>query len=134
MAISRALARRLRDAGLRWEPREGDTFAIPDRALDDEVFTVAPMVVDTRETPGGRLLAFNGTVEWALDAIEQGEVVWLPREDQLRERLGERFTALRRDAGGYRCETTLEGGTSFAGSDAGEAYGRALLACLRPDL
>ena len=130
--LSLHLARQLRDAGLRWEPREGDAFAIPDRELDDEVFTIAPMVVDTRETPGGPLIAFNGTVEWALDAIEAGEVIWLPREDQLREQLGGDFVALWREGDSYRCEVALGGRTvGFTGGAAVEAYGSALLARLR---
>ena len=35
------LARRLRDAGLRWQPQRGDAFVIPDRDMDDDVFVLS---------------------------------------------------------------------------------------------
>ncbi len=99
------LARRLRDAGLVWSPAAGDAFAVPDRDLDEEVFHLADMVVEVLDVPGGsRLLAFNGTTEWALDSVDADDAVWLPREDQLREVLGDRFVALERldgDQPGY---------------------------------
>ena len=36
----------------------------------------------------GDVIGFNGTTEWALDSIELDHVLWLPREDQLRELMG----------------------------------------------
>lgn len=126
--ISRDLARALRDAGLRWEPASGDRFVIPDRDLDHHVFTLAEMVVDVRTSPAGRLIAFNGTVEWALDAIMQREVIWLPSEAQLRERLGERFIALERVGDQLRCVVDFDGQRmEYRAADAADAYGRALL-------
>jgi hypothetical protein len=135
--ISLELARCLRDAGLRWEPGDGDRFVVPDRGMDDQVFTISGMTVDVREVAGGPIIAFNGTVEWALDSITKGEVVWLPREAQLRDALGERFRALRRDGGAYVCEFDLSAGNealSVQADDAASAYGRALLRVLHARL
>ena len=139
--ISLQLARRLRDAGLRWEPEDGDRFVVPDRGMDDQVFTISGMTVDLKDVAGGRIIAFNGTVEWALDSITQGEVVWLPREAQLRDALGDRFRALRRREGTFVCELDREVGKEpliAEHGNAAEAYGLALLwlleAQLREDL
>ena len=99
--ISLDLARRLNDAGLAWSPRNGDRFWVPDRDLDDTVFTVSDMVVEVREIAGGRVLAFNGTTEWALDSVEEREAVWLPRLDQLLDLLGPSFVSLTARSGGH---------------------------------
>ncbi|MCP3422938.1 pilus assembly protein CpaE [Nocardioides pinisoli] len=99
--ISPDLARRLHDAGLAWTPANGDRFWLPDRELEQEVFTVSDMVVEVRDYPTGRVLALNGTTEWALDAIEDHEAVWLPRLDQLLERLGRHFLSLTARSGGH---------------------------------
>jgi hypothetical protein len=122
------LARRLRDAGLRWDPSPGDRFVVVDRDMDDDVFTLAEMTVDVHEFPSGRMIGFNGTVEWALDSIGAPECVWLPSEEQLRDRLAGTFESLHRAEGGWRVvlhhgESTYE--TEQA--DAADAYGRALL-------
>lgn len=130
--ISLHLARRLRDSGLRWNPADGDRFIVPDRGMDDQVFTISGMTVDVREVPGGRIIAFNGTVEWALDSINQWEVVWLPRESQMREALGDAFVALTRAEDGFSCTITLEGEQLVEHHpSAEEAYGLALLHCVR---
>ena len=130
--ISLDLARRLRDAGLRWQPSDGDRFVVPDRGMDDQVFTISGMTVDVREGPGGRIIAFNGTVEWALDSIHQWEVVWLPREAQLREQLGDAFVRLVRTPDGYECTVELGGReVSERHASAEEAYGLALLLHVR---
>lgn len=122
------LARRLRDAGLTWQPAPGDRFAIPDRNLDQQVFMVSDMVVEVRDTPSGPVMAFNGTTEWALDAILQAEVIWLPREDQLRDALGPAFRSLEVDQQAYRCTADVEGApVTYEGPSAVEAYARALL-------
>ena len=71
-----------------------------ERDLDDQVFVVSDMVIETRETPAGPLLAFNGTTEWALDSLDVQDAVWLPREDQLRDLLGDAFVSLEATAGG----------------------------------
>jgi hypothetical protein len=94
VVITLELARRLREAGVDWKPARGDRFAIPDRDMDEAVFVVSDMVVEIQELPSGPLVKFNGTTEWALDSIQLRETVWLPREEQLRELLGEAFVSL----------------------------------------
>lgn len=126
------LAHELHDAGLAWEPTDGDRFMLPDRDLDERVFTISEMVVEVRRSPVGALIAFNGTTEWALDSIEQAEAVWIPREGQLREALGSALLALVRTDAGWRC--TYRTGETLAEADATQAvdaYGRALLEVLR---
>lgn len=126
--ISLDLASSLCDAGLPWTPGSGDRFVIPDRGLDSEVFTLSEMTIDVKSTPAGRLIAFNGTVEWAMDSIMQREVIWLPHEAQLRELLGERFVALERDGAGLRCVVMFAGErVVYRADDAATAYARALL-------
>ena len=126
--ISIELARALRDAGLHWTPASGDRFVIPDRGLDGQVFAISEMTIDTRPSPGGQVIAFNGTVEWALDAIMQREVIWLPAEGQLRELLGSRFIALERDGDGLRCVVDFDGHRmEYRDANAANAYGRAVL-------
>jgi hypothetical protein len=122
------LARRLRDAGLGWQPADGDRFFIPDRDLDDQTFSIAEMTIDVRSVPGGKEIAFNGAVEWALDAIMKKEVVWLPLEHQLRQLLGDRFVSLQRVGEAFRCEVEGDGTTeTFLAATAEAAYGEALL-------
>ncbi|MBW3604861.1 MAG: pilus assembly protein CpaE [Actinobacteria bacterium] len=126
--ISVNLARELRDAGLRWEPASGDQFVIPDRDLDDRVFSISEMTIDVRSSPVGRLIAFNGTVEWALDSIMQREVIWMPSEGQLRDLLGDRFIALERVPAGLRCVVDFDGHRmEYVDANAANAYGRAVL-------
>ncbi len=126
--ISLDLARRLAAGGVRWEPTEGDRFAIPDKGMDATVFVVATMVVDVVGTSGRNLLRFNGTVEWALDSILQEEVVWLPSEEQLRGLLGGAFRSLRREDAGYRVDLQVAGrAVSASATGAADAYARAVL-------
>ncbi len=129
--ITIELARRLRDAGLHWEPSDGDRFFIPDRDLDEEIFAVSRMTVGVREVAGDLQISFNGAVEWALDAIMKHEVVWLPSETQLRHLLDERFRSLCAVDGGFRCEALIDGRVlAFDAELASDAYGLALLAGL----
>ncbi|BCB79858.1 hypothetical protein GCM10022251_09470 [Phytohabitans flavus] len=122
------LAVRLRDAGLSWKPAAGDRFTIPDRDLDDDVFVLSNMTIEVHELPEGQIIGFNGTTEWALDDVEKDEAIWLPREDQLRELLGGTFRRLERDGAGYQVTIELLGAAhEFAGVEAAEAYGKALL-------
>jgi hypothetical protein len=124
--IALALAQRLRAAGLAWDPEPGDCFVVPDRDMDDRIFVLSDMTIEIRNLPEGRkLIGFNGTTEWALDSLDKDEAVWLPREDQLRDRIGASFRRLERVDGGYRVVTTDHG--SFAGAHPEEAYGQALL-------
>ena len=129
--ISLELAQRLRSAGLVWEPEPGDRFVVPGRDMDDEVFVVSTMLVDVHEFPTGRVIGFNGTTEWALDSIEQHEVVWLPWEHQLRKRLGPRFVRLETDDPGFLVVTAWDGREERSThGDAECAYAQSLLAML----
>lgn len=107
------VALRLREAGLPWDPQDGDRFAIDTEELREESFLLASMVIERAAgRTGGTVLRFNGTTEWALDSVEQDEAVWLPRGDQLLAALGDAFRALRRGAdGGFAVDVALPGGT-----------------------
>ena len=95
------VARRLRTAGLVWEPADGDLFTIDTEELREEAFMLSSMVVERGRGRGGsEVFRFNGTTEWALDSVEQREAIWLPREEQLRAALGDAFRALRREDDG----------------------------------
>lgn len=125
--ISLELAVQLRRAGLAWSPAPGDRFALPDRGLD-EVFVLSNMTIQVYELPKGSVIGFNGTTEWALDDVEKEEAIWLPAEDQLRERLGEAFERLVRRDGHYRVVTRTGGREAeFVAATPEDAYGQALL-------
>lgn len=128
--ISVDLARRLKAAGLVWTPASGDRFHIPDRDLDEAVFVVSEMTIETADLPTGRVVKFNGTTEWALDSIAEDEVVWLPHEAQLRGLLGDAFVRLEPVGDGFAVETTGRSGGRYVDVDAERAYARALLARL----
>jgi len=129
--ISTGLARRLRDAGLRWKPASGDRFQIDRHEFDAEVFTVSELTIEAHEYPTGTALGFNGTTEWALDSVEVDDTLWLPREDQLRDLLRAAFRSLELTPEGYQVTIELDGAEQgFASVSAPEAYGLALLAVL----
>lgn len=124
-------ARRLRIAGLRWHPASGDAFTIMRPELEGEVFTVSDMTIEAHEFDTGTILGFNGTTEWALDSVAIEDTLWLPREDQLRSRLGAAFRALRRTPSGYLVDIELEGAPrAFAGESPESAYAHALIALI----
>jgi len=129
--LSLDLARRLRAAGLSWTPVRGDRFVVPDRDMDDDVFVVSDMVIEVHHSAGGSFMGVNGTTEWAMDSIEQHRVLWLPREDQLRELIGERMRRLERRATSWDVVTLTDGGERVSSADDVEdAYGAALLQLL----
>lgn len=141
--ISVPLARTLRDAGLRWHPAAGDRFVVVDRDMDREVFVLADMTIEVLRPPGSSgdtVIGFNGTTEWALDSVDQTDAVWLPAEDQLRTRLGERFRRLEQVGGDWTVVVAdhpgerVISGTPAAGptpaDPVADAYGRALLGVL----
>ena len=129
--LSIELARALRDAGLRWRPRRGDHFVVADRGMDDEVFVLSDMTIEVHEFPTGPVIGFNGTVEWALDSLDKQDALWLPTEAQLREYLGSRFVRLEREDAAYVVVAVVDGAEqAIRGSDASDAYARALLALL----
>ena len=127
--ITIELALRLRAAGVVWTPAAGDRFAVPDRDMDDEIFVVSDMTVQVYDFPTGKVIGFNGTTEWALDSLAQREVVWLPRENQLRELIGEQFRRLEAVPGGFAVVTAdRDGERRHVDIDAERAYARAVLA------
>jgi hypothetical protein len=134
--ITVELAARLRDAGLDWDPRPADRFAIPIRGLDQRLYVVSEMTIETQVLETGSIVRFNGTTEWALDSIPQDEVIWLPHEAQLRDLLGPRFVRLEAVPDGF--VVVLSGPGADPGLeerhvdiDAERAYARALLSVLR---
>jgi hypothetical protein len=130
--ISTDLALALRDAGLAWRPRSGDRFQLDEPEFEADVFTVSEMTIEPREYPTGRILAFNGTTEWALDSVALEDALWLPHESQLRELIGRSFRALRRLADTYEVEIAPAGETLvFEHPEPADAYALALLEVLR---
>lgn len=126
--ISVALARKLRDSGLRWTPASGDRFVVADRDMDEEVFTLSEMTVEVHQFTSGPVIGFNGTTEWALDSVEADRSVWLPSEAQLREALAGAFRSLTRGADSWVVTLEVSGELrEFGDTDAAEAYGLALL-------
>jgi hypothetical protein len=117
-------AARLRKAGVLWTPAAGDRFVVPDRNMDNDVFVVSDMTIEVGDYQGRKMIGFNGTTEWALDSIEQREVIWLPREGQLRALLGHTFRTLSAVPGGYRVELI---DTTHAAEDAEQAYANAVI-------
>jgi hypothetical protein len=136
--ISRELAVRLAPH-VSWTPANGDMFFIPRPEIAESVFIVSDMVVELVTSGGESRFHFNGTVEWALDSVESDGVVWLPREDQLRQLLGDYFLSLDSSAGGF--VVTVSGpGKAYhtqAEREAADAYAHAALYVLgaeRPSL
>ena len=126
--LSVASARALHHAGLRWTPARGDSFVIPDRGMDSDVFVLSDMTIEAHRSPAGTVIAFNGTTEWALDSVEQSDALWVPAEHQLREQLGDAFAGLAPTGDGYRVTLRVDGTTSgHDGPDPAEAYASALL-------
>ncbi|WP_299091278.1 pilus assembly protein CpaE [uncultured Microbacterium sp.] len=130
--ISTDLAVALRDAGLVWRPTSGDRFQLDEPEFEADVFTVSEMTIEPRQYPTGAILAFNGTTEWALDSVAQGDALWLPREDQLRELLRGAFRLLERTDDSHRVEIEFAGERrAFEHPQPEDAYALALLHVLR---
>lgn len=135
--ISTELAAALRDAGLVWHPRSGDRFQLDEPEFEADVFTVSEMTIEPREYPTGKLLAFNGTTEWALDSVALEDALWLPHEHQLRELLRGSFRALRRLPDTHEVEILLRAGGGpdevlvFEHPEPADAYALAVLELLR---
>jgi hypothetical protein len=95
------LARDLLAAGVLWQPQAGDRFIIDAELLTEEVFWIADLTVEVHQYGSQSLLGFNGTTEWALDSVTLDQALWLPREDQLRELLGDRLLWVTRTQDGW---------------------------------
>lgn len=142
--IELALAIELKQAGLLWQTKTHDFFAIPDHDMDERVFVLADMVAFTELVQGWPAVAFHGAAEWALDYVFSNEIVWLPTEEQLREALmdtiikaskvmpPEGSLGLTSTPGGYQCAIAIDSQhLLFKGPTAPEAYAAALLYVLR---
>ena len=127
--ISTDLALSLRDAGLVWHPASGDRFQLDEPEFEADVYTVSEMTIEPRSYPTGVILAFNGTTEWALDSVDLDQALWLPREDQLRELLGDRLASVHRTDSGWEVTYAAGDGTRHTVTEADLecAYALALL-------
>ena len=133
--ISLEMARKLKEAGLAWQPTQGDRFALLDRDMDDRIFVINDMATIIELLQGAPAVTFHGTPEWALDYVYLGEAVWLPEEGQLRTRLEERLAVegagvydLLYADGVYTCRFALgDTALAFTAAAAADAYAAALL-------
>lgn len=137
--LSLVVAQQLKKGGLDWKIAKNDFFVIPDRGLDDTIFVISDMTVLVETLSGALAVTFHGSVEWALDHVEVAELIWIPREDQLRHMLEQYLIGVREPslvlistADGYRCEIQFQGQfLAFEAFGAGDAYGKALLYILQ---
>ena len=130
--INRELAVALHAAGVIWTPAVGDRFSLIQPGFADDVFTLSDMTIESQGTADHQVLGFNGTTEWALDSVELRETLWLPREDQLRDLLGDSFLRLERRASADSTDfaVVVRAGETFPADDPADAYALALLARL----
>ena len=127
--ITVELARNLGEGGLLWEPTPGDRFTIDQPNVLGEVFWISHLTIDVHTFKGQPLLGFNGTTEWALDSVTLDQALWLPREDQLRELLGDRLEAVRRLEQGWEVTYAVKQGyvRTVTDPDLECAYAKALV-------
>lgn len=131
--LTHDLARELADAGVMWHPQPGDRFVIASDQLADQVFWISELTIELHHYAGTSVLGFNGTTEWALDSVSLDETLWIPREDQLRELLGDRLVSVHRTQEGWLVTTVLPESTEdgatldILDADLECAYARALL-------
>lgn len=130
--ISLPLARQLKDAGLTWRAQLNDFFAIPDRGMDERIFVLSNLQSNLDIFRGWPVVTFHGSAEWALDYILTTEVVWLPREDQIREVILSLYKipelSLEYKKGIYKCIIHVDGQVfDFHDANAGNAYAKSLL-------
>ena len=137
--ISLEIARRLKDAGLVWQPALHDFFAIPDRDMDELVFVISDVQVTVNRLQGVQVVSFQGASEWALDSLVKEEAVWMPTEEQLRQLLEAALLAAGRPEyrlssglDGYRLDFIFQGQMiTFAGIDVCQVYAEGLLTALQ---
>lgn len=130
--ISVDLARRLASAGVMWQPEPGDRFTINEPELLGDLYWISDLTIELHHYQDQSVLGFNGTTEWALDSVPLDVALWLPREDQLRALLGERFEQLRHEGGPDGAQWVVRvrngaGVADFAHPDPECAYALALL-------
>jgi hypothetical protein len=134
-------ARKLKMAGLKWQPAQHDFFAIPERGFDDRVFVITDMFANIERLLGSPVVAFQGASEWALDYLVTSEAVWMPLQEQLANLLLERLSDEPQPAlqvacspESCRCQITYRGQELvFEAGDAGQAYAAALLHILEQE-
>ncbi len=133
--ITLETARKLKEAGMVWQPAKGDQFVVPEGGMDEQVFVLSDMAIVIESLKGYPAVMFHGTPEWALDYVFVVDTLWLPNESQLRSGLQQRlaeagspvFDLLYAD-GAYTCRFEYRGQRlAFRGDDAPEAYALALL-------
>lgn len=126
--ITVELARQLATAGVLWQPEAGDRFTIDEQGLMGDLFWISELTIELHHYNDQSVLGFNGTTEWALDSVPLDIALWLPREDQLRTLLGDRFAGLRRDGADWVVAVANGAGRAeHRDPDAECAYARALL-------
>ena len=138
--ISPELAKQLKEAGIAWQPHQGDRFTLLDRDLDDRIFVINDMATIVELLQGTPAVTFHGSPEWALDYVYLAEAVWLPEEGQLRDRLqqqlareGDPVYDLMYADGEYLLRFEWQGeGVSVKAGQAAEAYALGLLRIAEP--
>lgn len=127
--LSVKLARDLAAAGVMWHPKPGDRFTITSEQLLGDVFWISELTIELHHYAGQSVLGFNGTTEWALDSVSLDQALWIPREDQLRELLGDRLVSVHREPQGWLVVSTGHEGNivNTHDGDLECAYARALL-------
>lgn len=131
--LSLESAKHLAAAGIMWDPRPGDRFVIDNEQLHQDAFWISDLTVEVHHYQDQTVLGFNGTTEWALDSVDLDQSIWLPREDQLRELIGDRLNALLRTPDGWEVRVSGAHGIDVhTAPDVEEAYAAALLAIADP--
>ena len=127
--ITVELARALLDAGVLWEPRAGDRFVIDAEQLTGEVFWISDLTVEVQTYRDQSLLGVQRHDRVGLDSVTLDQALWLPREDQLRELLGDRLEAVRRLGLGWEVTYAVAPGyvRTVTDADLECAYARAVL-------
>lgn len=137
--VSVELAVALKDAGLRWEPVEGDSFTVPGADFNGQIFHLSSMAAHVQMMKGHPFVMFHGSTEWAMDHVLTNDVVWLPSESQVRTELEQRLDAfgqptirLQRVPDYYHCSVVYKGEDMlFVAPTASDAYGQAMLYLLK---
>ena len=126
--ITVELARQLASDGVLWQPKPGDRFTIDEPDLAGELFWISDLTIELHHYQDQSVLGFNGTTEWALDSVPLDIALWLPREDQLRDLIGERLVSLsREDAQWLVTVESDEGRETYSDPDPECAYALALI-------
>ena len=124
---------------MQWIPALHDFFAVPDRGLDDRIFVISDMHAYVEVRNNLPVVTFHGVLEWSLDYLLTAEVIWMPREEQLRLALMQRLVSEKQPAlslsahpDGSVCVINFRGQSLiFEANEASEAYAAALLHILK---